>query len=326
MTVGQKPATRPADLDIGRRLLMAEAAGLSAVASAIDDTFVRVLDAMQKATGRVVVSGMGKSGHIARKIAATLASTGTPAQYINAAEASHGDLGMIAIGDVVLVLSYSGETAELSDLVAYTRLRGVPLIAMSGKARSTLAKAADIALILPPINEACPLSLAPTTSTTAMLALGDALAIALLERRGFSAEEFSLLHPGGQLGRRFIKVTDIMHTDDSVPLVAADTGMSEALLVMTEKTFGCVGITDDAGRLIGVITDGDLRRHMDPALLQRSVREVMTSSPKTVAPDLLAAVALRMMNERKITALFVVEDRVPIGIVKIHDLLRAGLD
>jgi arabinose-5-phosphate isomerase len=322
---GPRPAAGPDDLAVGRRLLLAEAAGLAAVAHAIDGAFVRALDAMQEARGRVVVSGMGKSGHIARKIAATLASTGTPAQYINAAEASHGDLGMITVGDVVLVLSYSGETAELSDLVAYTRLRGVKLIAMSGKAQSTLAKAADIALILPPISEACPLSLAPTTSTTAMLALGDALAIALLERRGFSAEEFGMLHPGGQLGRRFIKVTDIMHGGSAVPLVAADTGMSDALLVMTEKAFGCVGITDGAGRLIGVITDGDLRRHMEPTLLQRCVRDVMTPSPKTVDPDLLAAAALRMMNEGKITALFVVEGHVPIGIVKIHDLLRAGL-
>ena len=325
MTAGPKSATRPDDLAVGRRLLRAEAAGLVAVADAIDDSFVRAIDTMQKASGRVVVSGMGKSGHIARKIAATLASTGTPAQYVNAAEASHGDLGMITVGDVVLVLSYSGETAELSDLVAHTRLRGIHLIAMSGKADSTLAKAADVALVLPAINEACPLNLAPTTSTTAMLALGDALAIALLERRGFSAEEFSALHPGGQLGRRFIKVTDIMHSGDAVPLVAADAGMSEALLVMTEKTFGCVGITDKSGRLIGVITDGDLRRHMEPGLLQRSAREVMTPSPKAVDPDLLAATALRMMNERKITALFVVDDRVPVGIVKIHDLLRAGL-
>ena len=325
VTAGPKSATRPDDLAVGRRLLRAEAAALAAVADAIDDSFVRAVAAMQKASGRVVVSGMGKSGHIARKIAATLASTGTPAQYVNAAEASHGDLGMITVGDVVLVLSYSGETAELSDLVAHTRLRGIQLIAMSGKADSTLAKAADVALVLPAINEACPLNLAPTTSTTAMLALGDALAIALLERRGFSAEEFSALHPGGQLGRRFIKVTDIMHAGDAVPLVAADAGMSEALLVMTEKTFGCVGITDKSGRLIGVITDGDLRRHMEPGLLQRSAREVMTPSPKAVDPDLLAAAALRMMNERKITALFVVDDRVPVGIVKIHDLLRAGL-
>jgi arabinose-5-phosphate isomerase len=324
VTPGPKTAP-PDDLAVGRRALLDEAAGLAAVADAINGSFVRAVEAMEKAGGRVVVSGMGKSGHIARKIAATLASTGTPAQYVNAAEASHGDLGMITGSDVVLVLSYSGETAELSDLVAHTRLRGVPLIAMSGKAGSTLAKAADIALVLPAIKEACPLNLAPTTSTTAMLALGDALAIALMERRGISAEQFSALHPGGQLGRRFIKVTDIMHAGDAVPLVAADTGMSEALLVMTEKTFGCVGITDQRGRLIGVITDGDLRRHMEPGLLQRAARDVMTPAPKSVAPDMLAAAALRMMNERKITALFVVEDSVPVGIVKIHDLLRAGL-
>lgn len=313
------------DLAVGRAVLRTEGAALAAVADSIDESFVRAVETMMRATGRLVVSGMGKSGHIARKIAATLASTGTPAQYVNAAEASHGDLGMITTADVVLVLSYSGETAELSDLVAYTRLRAIPLIAIAGRSDSTLTKAADVSLVLPAITEACPHNLAPTSSTTAMLALGDALAIALLERRGFSAEDFSMLHPGGQLGRRFIKVTDIMHRGEAMPLVDRETRMSDALLEMTAKTFGCVGIVDGRGRLSGIITDGDLRRHMEPGLLERMVSEVMTIAPKTVDPDVLAAAALRMMNERKITALFVVEDGVPIGMVKIHDLLRAGL-
>ena len=324
MTVATKTKAKTRDLDVARRVLADEARGLVALADVLDDSFVRALDLMERAKGRVVVSGIGKSGNIAQKIAATLASTGTPAQYINAAEASHGDLGMITLQDVVLTLSYSGETPELSDLVAFTRLNNIPLIALTGRAGSSLDKASDVSLVLPKIEEACPHNLAPTTSTTAMLALGDALAVAMLERKNFSPENFNALHPGGQLGRRFIKLADIMHAGDKVPLVDAGTSMSQALLTMTAKSFGCVGVLDEKGALAGIITDGDLRRHMGNGLLERRAADVMTRSPRTMPPDTLAAAALGMMNDRKITALFVVDDAKPVGIVHIHDLLRAG--
>jgi len=320
-----KAASRQTDIDVARRVLASEAAGLTALAEVLDDTFVRAVDLMAAAKGRVVVSGMGKSGNIARKIAATLASTGTPAQYVNAAEASHGDLGMITLQDVVLTLSYSGETAELSDLVAFTRLMKIPLIAMSGRAGSSLDKAGDVSLVLPGMSEACPHNLAPTTSTTAMMALGDALAVALLERKGFSAEDFNALHPGGQLGRRFIKLSDIMHRGDEIPLAQHDTAMSEALLTMTAKSLGCVGVVSADGTLAGIITDGDLRRHMERSLLERRAADIMTESPLTVSPDMLAAATLGLMNDRKITAVFVVVANKPVGIVHIHDLLRAGI-
>ena len=317
--------SRQSDLEVARRVLADEASGLAALSDVLDESFVRAVDIMEAAEGRVVVSGMGKSGHIAQKIVATLASTGTPAQYVNAAEASHGDLGMITLQDVVLTLSYSGETAELSDLVAFTRLKKIPLIALSGRAGSSLDKAGDVSLVLPAMTEACPHNLAPTTSTTAMLALGDALAVTLLERKGFSAENFNALHPGGQLGRRFIKLSDIMHRRDALPLARHDTLMSEALLTMTSKSLGCVGVLDDGGDLVGIITDGDLRRHMESSLLQCRADEIMTKSPLTVTPDMLAAAVLGLMNERKITALFAVEENKPVGIVHIHDLLRAGI-
>lgn len=325
MTVAQKTKTKSSDLDVARRVFADEAAGLAAVAETLGDQFIKALDVIEAAEGRVIISGMGKSGHIAQKIAATMASTGTPAQYINAAEASHGDLGMITLQDVVLTLSYSGETHELSDLVAFTRIKNIPLIALTGRAGSSLDKAGDVSLVLPPIEEACPHNLAPTTSTTAMLALGDALAVALLERKGFSADNFNALHPGGQLGRRFIKISDIMHLGDALPLVTEDTSMSEALLTMTTKSLGCIGVIGSGETLVGIITDGDLRRHMDGDLLARTAGDVMTRAPKTVPPDMLAAAVLGMMNERKITAFFVVEAERPVGIVHIHDLLRAGI-
>lgn len=325
MTVAQKTKTKSSDLDVARRVLADEAAGLAAVAETLGENFIQALDVIEAAEGRVVISGMGKSGHVAQKIAATMASTGTPAQYVNAAEASHGDLGMITLQDVVLTLSYSGETHELSDLVAFTKIKNIPLIALTGRAGSSLDKAGDVSLVLPPIEEACPHNLAPTTSTTAMLALGDALAVALLERKGFSADNFNALHPGGQLGRRFIKISDIMHRGDALPLVSEETPMSEALLAMTTKSLGCIGVVGSDGALIGIITDGDLRRHMEGDLLSRSAGDVMTRSPKTVPPDMLAAAVLGMMNERKITAFFVVDGDRPVGIVHIHDLLRAGI-
>jgi len=291
----------------------------------LDERFVKALDILFAVKGRVVVTGMGKSGYIARKIAATLASTGTPALYVHPAEASHGDLGMITTVDAVVALSNSGETPELSDIVAHTRRHDIPLVAITGKSGSALDRAADVSLALTDIREACPLGLAPTTSTTAMLALGDAIAVALLKRHGFSEEKFQALHPGGQLGRRFIKVSDIMHAGDAVPLVSADTPMASALVTMTAKSFGCVGIVDPAGRLVGIVTDGDLRRHMDRTLIERKAAEVMTARPRTVAPGALAAQALHIMNERKITSLFVVEGGLPVGILHIHDCLRSGV-
>jgi arabinose-5-phosphate isomerase len=268
---------------------------------------------------------MGKSGHVARKIAATLASTGTPAQFVHPGEASHGDLGMITPQDAVMCLSNSGETSELSDLVAYTRRFRIPLIAVVGRAGSAMADTADVTLVLPQSPEACPLGLAPTTSTTMMLALGDALAVVLLERRGFSADQFQALHPGGKLGRILIKVADLMHTGDTLPLTAPETPMSEALVEMSAKTFGVVGVVDRAGLLTGIITDGDLRRHMNPGLLAQPVAEVMTASPQTITAQALAAEALGRMNERNITSLFVTEDGRPVGLIRMHDCLQAGV-
>jgi len=268
---------------------------------------------------------MGKSGHVARKIAATMASVGTPALYVHPGEASHGDLGMITPADAILALSYSGETGELADLVGYTRRYSIPLIAITSKADSTLAQAADVALTLPAAAEACPLGLAPTTSTTMTLALGDALAVALLERRGFSSDDFQVLHPGGRLGKRLVRVRDLMHDGDALPLVDRALTMAEVLIIMTAKGFGCVGVIEADGALAGVITDGDLRRNMAPDLLGRTATEVMTAAPKTIRPEALAAEALGHMNAKAITSLFVVTDGKPIGIVRMHDCLRAGV-
>jgi arabinose-5-phosphate isomerase len=328
---GEAVAARPSngkdaspDLTAAVRVLRLEAAAIEALARTLDGAFVDAIERLHRVQGRVVVTGMGKSGHIARKIAATLASTGTPALFVHPAEASHGDLGMITPEDAVLALSNSGETNELADLVDYTRRFAIPLVAITAGARSALAEAADVALLLPNAPEACPLGLAPTTSTTMSLALGDALAIALLERKGFSADEFQVLHPGGRLGRRLLRVTDIMHTGDEMPIIRPEAPMSEALLAMTAKRFGCVGVVDDAGALIGIITDGDLRRHMDPALLDKVVGAVMTPGPHTIRPKALAAEAVGLMNAKAITSLFVVEDRRPVGILHIHDCLRAG--
>ena len=321
--------TAPQDLSVARRVLNQEADALGALAQALDGRFEDAIEALAAATGRITVTGMGKSGHIARKLASTLASTGTPAQFVHPGEASHGDLGMIAPGDAVIALSNSGGTSELSDMVAYTRRFAVPLIAMTRRRDSALAEAADIALVLPEAPEACPMGLAPTTSTTMMLALGDAIAIALLERKGFTARDFHVLHPGGSLGRTLLRVADVMHGPAELPLCRPETIMSEAILIMTERRFGCVGVTGADGGLLGIITDGDLRRHMSPELLDRPAREVMTADPRTVRPQALAAEALGIMNgvrnERPITSLFVVEDGKPSGIVHIHDCLRAGV-
>ena len=314
-----------AALESARRVLETEIAGLRDLSQALDGSFTAAVDLIAGIRGRVVVTGMGKSGHIARKIAATLASTGTPAQYVHPGEASHGDLGMITADDAVIAMSNSGETAELSDIVAYVKLKRIPLISITGRADSVLAKAADVSLVVPDSPEACPLSLAPTTSTTVMLALGDAVAVTLLERRGFSPDDFRLLHPGGQLGSRLIKAAEIMRHGAELPLVAVDTPMTETILEMTAKQLGCVGVLAEDGRLAGVITDGDLRRHMEDDILAMTAAEVMTANPKTVGDDALAAQILAMMNDNKITSFFVVADGKPRGIIHIHDILRTGL-
>lgn len=308
-----------------RRVLRLEAAGIDALAKSLDERFIRALQLLERVTGRVIVTGMGKSGHIARKIAATIASTGTPASFVHPGEASHGDLGMVTEHDAVIALSNSGETAELADLVTYAKRFEIPLIGITGSGASTLAGAADVALVLPDSPEACPMGLAPTTSTTVMLALGDAIAVALLERKGFSADDFHLLHPGGKLGRMLLRVRAIMHSDDAIPIAPGEMAMSEALLIMTAKSFGCVGIVDDTGRLQGIVTDGDLRRHMSDNLLSLTAGEVMTPRPRTISPDALASEALGVMNSRSITNLFVVEDGRPVGIIHVHDCLRAGV-
>jgi len=324
----QDPPNLPDDLAVGRAVLDAERAGLAMLADALDGDFARAVTALAGAHGRIVVTGMGKSGHIGRKIAATFASTGTPALFVHPAEASHGDLGMILPGDAVLALSNSGETAELADLIAHATRHGIPLLAITARAESTLAQAADIVLLLPPAPEACPMGLAPTTSTTMQLALGDALAVALLSRRGFSPADFQLYHPGGRLGARLKRVRDLMHSGEALPLAAPTDRMQAALLLMTGKGFGCLGAVAPDGTLAGMVTDGDLRRAMGPDLLTRAVADIMNAHPLTIGPDMLAAEALRVMNDRPrpITAVFVLDAaRRPVGLLHVHDLLRAGV-
>jgi arabinose-5-phosphate isomerase len=323
--VGDPQRVRSESMDVGRLAIATEIRGLERLATSIDAAFAHAVDILAAVTGRVVVTGMGKSGHVGCKIAATFASTGTPAFFVHPGEASHGDLGMIARNDAVVAISNSGETAELADIVAYTRRFQIPLIALTSGADSTLSTNSDVALVLPAAPEACPHGLAPTTSTTMTLALGDALAVALLDRKGFSASDFRQFHPGGKLGQRLIKVRDLMHLGDELPLCSRQTSMGDALVVMTSRRFGCVGVQAETGQLVGVITDGDLRRHMGPGLLSQSVTEVMTSDPVTTTGDTLAAAALELMNRRAITALFVLDEQRPVGILHIHDLLRAGV-
>jgi arabinose-5-phosphate isomerase len=311
------------------RTLEAETGGLAALSAAIESglgqAFIRAVAMIKAARGRVIVSGMGKSGHIGNKIAATLSSTGTPAFFVHPAEASHGDLGMITSDDVIIAMSWSGETAELKNLINYSRRFRIGLIAITADAASTLGKAADIALALPQAREACPHNLAPTTSSLMQLALGDALAIALLESRGFTALDFRELHPGGRLGAALTFVRDLMHTGPEMPLKPIGTRMSDAIVEMSAKGWGCVGITDAAGHLVGIITDGDLRRHMRPDLLEALVEDVMTRGPNTVHPDQLAGEALEILNSLKRTVLFVIEGDRAVGVLHMHDLLRAGV-
>ena len=309
-------------LDTARRVIATETEGLNLLAAGLGDSFDRAVETILAARGRVVVSGMGKSGHIGRKIAATLASTGTPAQFVHPAEASHGDLGMVAEGDVAIVLSNSGETPELADIIAHTRRFNIPLIGVASREGSTLIRQSDVALILPAAPEACGKGIVPTTSTTMTLALGDALAVALMEHRRFTPEHFRTFHPGGKLGAQLSRVGDLMHED--MPLVGEATPMTEALLEISQRGYGVTGVTGAGGQLVGIITDGDLRRHMD-GLLDRSAAEVMTPKPRTIGPDQLAEAALSEMQSRKITCLFAVEDGQPRGILHIHDCLRAGI-
>jgi len=317
--------TRDTFLETARRVIRTEGAALGSLANAVDESWAAAIELLLKSRGRVIVSGMGKSGHIARKIAATFASTGTPAQFVHPAEASHGDLGMMTQGDVALVLSNSGETPELANLIAYTRRFDIPMIGVASRADSTLCRQADVALVLPEVEEACGTGIVPTSSTTMTLALGDALAVALMEHRQFTPARFRDFHPGGKLGAMLARVEDLMHTGDALPLVTATTPMSEALLTMSAKGLGVVGVVDVNTHLRGMITDGDLRRHMD-GLLDKAAGDVMTPDPLTIAPDALAQEALALMNQRRITALFTCKDREPIGVIKIHDCLRAGLE
>jgi arabinose-5-phosphate isomerase len=311
------------------RTLEAEGSGVAAISAALQGplgtAFTAATDRILKAKGRVIVTGLGKSGHVARKIAATFASTGTPAFFVHSAEASHGDLGMITADDVIVALSWSGEQPEMKNLITYAKRFRIALIAMTAEAESTLSKAADVALTLPKAREACPHNLAPTTSSLMLLALGDALAIALLEGRGFTSMDFSVLHPGGKLGALLKYARDLMHTGDAIPLRPLGTPMSDALVEMSSKGFGCVGIVDAKGHIVGIVTDGDLRRHMRPDLMTARVDDVMTKNPKTIGRDHLASEALEILNSSKITALIVTEAKKPVGIVHLHDLLRAGV-
>lgn len=320
------PMTTPF-LETARRVIEIEAAALQQLAQGLDDSFGAAVSLMLNARGRVILSGMGKSGHIARKIAATLASTGTPAQFVHPAEASHGDLGMLTGDDVLLMLSNSGETPELADMIAYSRRFEIPMIGVASRPGSTLLKQADVAIVLPQAPEACGTGVVPTTSTTMTLALGDALAVALMEHRRFTPENFREFHPGGKLGAQLSRVADLMHRGDALPLVAGGTPMGDVLLVISQKGFGVAGVVDAQGALVGVITDGDLRRHME-GLLALTAADVMTAAPKTIAPDALAEQAVSVMNHRKITCLFVVDPAqggAPQGLLHIHDCLRVGL-
>lgn len=308
----------------GKEVILQEAKALETLAGALPESFTEVVNLIVKSKGRVIVSGVGKSGHIGRKIAATLASTGTPSFFMHATEASHGDLGIVTPNDICILISNSGETRELGDVVAYTRRFSIPLIAISSSKTSTLMKAADFPLLLPDAPEACPMGMAPTTSTTLTLALGDALAVALMKERGFQAENFRTFHPGGKLGAQLAIVSSLMHQGDAVPLVDHDAPMAQALLEMTSKGFGTTGVTDD-GTLVGVISDGDLRRHM-VQLMKSTAKQVATQNPITIPPTMLAVKALGLMNVKKVTVLFVVDDDgKPLGILHLHDLLRVGV-
>lgn len=327
---GEKSKADNPVLETARRVLQTEAKGLAALSDFLNDTFAEAVDLIEGIEGRIIITGMGKSGHVARKIAATLSSTGTPAFFVHPAEASHGDMGMIVRGDVVLALSNSGEAKELNDLIEYTRRFAIPLISMTSKPESTLGTRSDIALLIPPVPEACPNGLAPTTSTTLMMALGDALAISLLERKGFTETDFKVFHPGGKLGQQLMKVSEIMHQGEQLPLASDTIPVAKAIDIISEKGFGCICLTRDDNTLSGILTDGDIRRHITADFLSKTAGDVMTQSPKTITPDTLVAEAMAIMNNtnktfRNITVLPVVDDTgKPVGLLHIHDCLRAG--
>ncbi|MCB4821018.1 KpsF/GutQ family sugar-phosphate isomerase [Roseicella aerolata] len=328
-TLRRGPADAKGILAAGLRTLAIETAGLGLLQEAmkgpLGEAFVRAVETIHAAQGRLIVTGMGKSGHVGNKITATLASTGTPAFFLHPAEASHGDLGMVTSGDVILALSWSGETAELRDIIHYSRRHRVPLVAITSGAGSALGKAADVPLILPKVEEACPHGLAPTTSTTLQLALGDAVAIALLEKRGFTPANFHQFHPGGKLGAQLLTVGDLMKKAPDLPLVREDMDMGAVIVAMTGHSLGCAIVVDSAGALAGIITDGDLRRHMTPDIMQRKAAELMTRSPYSTVPEMLASAALKEMNDRKISVLVAVEGERPVGALHMHALLAAGI-
>lgn len=313
------------DLASAKRTIDREICALRVLEDNLDDDFIKALDVMEKCQGKIIVTGMGKSGHIGKKIAATLASTGSPSFFVHPGEASHGDLGMFETKDVVMAISNGGESKELSDVIAYCKRYSIPLISVTKNPDSSLGKAGDILLRLPNNGEACPLGLAPTSSTTATLVLGDVLAIALLERKGFTNVDYKQRHPGGKLGALLKKVSDLMHKGDDMPLVTEDETIQNALLVMTSKMLGCVGIIDRSGALTGIITDGDLRRFLSPDMFGKKVSELMTKNPKVITPDTLASEAIAFMNEKKITQLFAVQDNKPVGVIHLHDYLKAGV-
>lgn len=334
---GRTPAKRAAkpkakawaSVEAAARTVRLEAEGLAALETALENglgkPFSQAVKLLAAARGRVIVSGIGKSGHVGQKLAATFASTGTPAFFVHPSEASHGDLGMITPDDVILAISWSGETVELKNIITYSRRFSVPMIAITSRQASALGAQSDVCLELPRAKEACPHGLAPTTSTTMQLALGDCLAVALLEAKGFTAHDFKVFHPGGSLGASLKYVGDLMHTGEQLPLARSDEPMAAALVTMTAKAFGCLGIVDAKGKIAGIITDGDLRRHMGTGLVNAVAKDIMTKSPKTVEPGTLASAALELMNAKRITALFVVEKGRPVGIVHVHDMLRAGV-
>ena len=324
----KKPADRQAAIASALRTVATEQAGLAALSTALEnglaEPFARAVDILSRITGRVIVTGVGKSGHIGSKIAATLASTGTPAFFVHPVEANHGDLGMIAPDDAIIALSWSGESLELKGIIDYSRRFPIPLIGLTSGEKSALGRAADVVLALPKAQEACPHGLAPTTSTLLQLVMGDALAIALLEARGFTPDHFRTFHPGGQLGANLTLISEIMRTGDQIPLVSLGTRMPEAVMTLAQKKVGCVCVIDGDGRLAGIVTDGDLARNLHRNLGETTVEEVMTRTPKTVEPQMFAGAAIALLNKHNISALVVVEGGMPVGVVHFHDLLRIG--
>ncbi len=326
----QKQSAVHKDLATAIRVLETEATALAELSRFLDERFLQAIEMISAAEGRVIVTGMGKSGHVGKKIAATFASTGTPAFFVHPAEASHGDMGMIVRGDIVLALSNSGEAKELNDLIEYTRRYAIPLVGITSRAGSTLATRADIALLLPPCPEACPNGLAPTTSTTLTIAMGDALAVTLLEKKGFTAKDFKVYHPGGKLGQQLMKVSEIMHTGEKMPVARENVPVPEAIKIISEKGFGCIALTNEKGMLTGIITDGDIRRKLSADIMTKTAKDIMSLNPRTVATDALVAEAMAVMNDlkntfRKITSLLVVDEAgKPVGLLHIHDCLRAG--